>query len=126
MGCGSGACEAGGACGSGGACGASASGGSCGAGGCGSKDWDGTLRDVVGVKFNNTAKTYYYDSTGFELSKSECLVVEAEHGEEFARVVQATGPSKKFAMVAGLRHVLRRATPHDIAWNEENLRRQQE
>ncbi|HZI94908.1 MAG TPA: stage 0 sporulation family protein [Patescibacteria group bacterium] len=121
MGCGSGACSTGGSCGSGGACG---SGGSCGAGGCGSGSWDGTLRDVVGVKFNNTAKTYYHDSTGFQLSKSDCLIVEGEHGEEFARVVQATGPSRKFAMVAGLRKVLRIATPLDVAWNDENLKRQ--
>ena len=84
MGCGSGACSTGGSCGSGGECG---SGGSCGAGGCGSKDWSGTLRDVVCVKFNNTAKTYYYDSTGFHLRKGDCLMVEGDHGEEFARVV---------------------------------------
>lgn len=123
MGCGSGACSMGGSCGSGGACGSS---GSCGAGGCGSNDWDGSLLDVVGIKFNNTAKTYYYDSTHFNLKKGDCLVVETDHGEEFARVVQATGPSKKFAMVAGLPKVLRAATGLDISRNEENLRRQEE
>src|SRR5262245_47603797 len=121
MGCGSGACSAGGSCGSGGECG---SGGSCGAGGCGSKGWDGTLRDVVGVKFNNTAKTYYYDSTGFDLRKDDSLIVEADQGEEFARVVQPTGPSRKFAMTSGLRKVLRRANAFDVSWNDENLRRQ--
>jgi cell fate regulator YaaT (PSP1 superfamily) len=126
MGCGSGACSSGGAsgsCGSGGACG---SGGSCGAGGCGSGSWDGTLRDVVGVKFNNTAKTYYYDSTGYDLRKGDCVIVETEHGDEFARVVQPTGPSRKFAQAADLRRVARRATPVDIAANDENLKRQDE
>ena len=123
MGCGSGACSSGGACGSGGGCG---SGGSCGAGGCGSGSWDGVLKDVVGVKLNNTAKTYYHDSTGFHLTKGDSVVVDSDHGEEFALVVQPTGPSMKFAMMAGLRRVLRVATPHDISWNDENLKRQDE
>ncbi|HET6373403.1 MAG TPA: stage 0 sporulation family protein [Candidatus Polarisedimenticolia bacterium] len=122
MGCGSGACTLGGGCGSGG----SGSGGSCGAGGCGSGKWDGTLRDVAGVKFNNTAKTYYHDSTGFELRKGDCVIVEADHGEEFARIVIPTGPSKKFAGMSGLKKILRLATAHDITENNENLRRQKE
>lgn len=125
MGCGSGACSLGdGGCGSGGSCGL---GGSCGAGGCGSGGtWDGTLRDVVGVRFNNTAKTYYCDSTGFSLRKGDTVVVNGDHGEEFARVVQATGPSRKFATVSTLRRVLRAATPEDITRNDENCLREKE
>ncbi|HKY33632.1 MAG TPA: stage 0 sporulation family protein [Candidatus Polarisedimenticolia bacterium] len=124
MGCDGGACTLGAeGCGSGGRCG---SGGSCGAGGCGSGDWDGSLKDVAGVKFNNTAKTYYYDSSGFTLKKGDAVVVETEHGDEFARVVLSTGPSRKFAAVAGMRRVLRLATPDDTARNEENQRRETE
>ena len=124
MSCSGGACSLGdGACGSGDSCG---SGGSCGAGGCGSGDWDGAFKDVAGVKFNNTAKTYYYDSTGFLLSLETPVIVDGEHGEEYARVVQPTGPSRKFATVKGLKRILRVASPHEILWNEENLRRQRE
>lgn len=124
MGCASGACGSGG-CGSGGGCGRSGQGG-CGAGGCGSREWDGNLRDVVGVKFNNTAKTYYYDSTNKHLRKGDFVIVETDHGEEFARVVQATGGSRKFAGAASLRKILRVASARDLATNEENLRRQAE
>ncbi len=123
MGCGSGACSTGGGCGSGGGC---SSGNSCGAGGCGSGNWDGTLRDVVGVKFNNTAKTYYHDSTGFSLRKGDHVIVDSDHGEEIARVVQSTGPSRKFATAGNLRKVLRHATARDVSWNEENLGRERE
>ncbi len=121
MGCGSGGCPPSG--GGGGGCG---SGGSCGAGGCGSGSWDGKLREIVGVQFNNTAKTHYYDSTGFELDKGSKVIVDADQGEEFARVVEPTGPSKKFARVPDLRRVLRLARPRDILQNEENLRKQNE
>ena len=121
MGCGSGC--GGGSCGVGGACG---SGGSCGAGGCGSSGKSSGLLDVVGVKFNHTAKTYYHDSLLFYLDKGDHVVVDTDHGEEFATVVQPTGPSRRFAGFAGLRRVLRLATPADIAWNQENIRREHE
>jgi len=126
MGCGGSACILGaGGCGSGGGCGSSGS-GSCGAGGCGSKDWDGTLKDVAGVKFNSTAKTYYHDSTGFDLRKGDCVIVDTDHGEEFALVIQPTGPSKRFAYLPGLKKVLRYASPQDIARNQENRQRESE
>ena len=129
MGCGS--------CGSGGSCGVSAasSGGGCSTGGCGSggsggcgsgASRAGASRDVVGVKFNNTAKTYYYDSAGFSLLLHEPAIVETEHGDEFARVVLPTGPSRRFAGYNGLRRVVRRATRDDLRVNTENLARQKE
>ncbi len=122
MGCGS-ACGLSGSCGSSGAPG---TGGSCGAGGCGSGSWDGSLRQVVGVTYHNTAKTYYHDSTGLDLTEGELVIVESDHGEQFAAVVQATGPSRKFASVTGLTRVLRRATPRDITVDRDNRRREKE
>jgi len=122
MGCNS-ACGLSGSCGtSGGGCG---SGSSCGAGGCGSGGaWDGTLKEVAGVTFNNTAKTYYYDSSGLSLAMTEKVIVDGDHGEQFATVVQPTGASRKFASVSGLKKVLRRASPRDIATDRENRRRE--
>jgi len=102
-------------------------GGSCGTGGgCGSSGSIREPRDVVGVKYNNTAKTYYYDSSGYRLRKDDPVIVESDHGEVFARVVQATGPSRMFAGAASLRRILRAANSSDIAWNDENRRREKE
>jgi cell fate regulator YaaT (PSP1 superfamily) len=125
MGCGSGGCPAGlGGCGSSGGCGVSGS--SCGGGSCGASGGDGPPRDVVGVRFNTTAKTHYHDSAGFDLRKGDAVIVDTDHGEEFARVVLGTGPSRRFAGAAALRHVLRQATPDDVARNDENVRREAE
>jgi len=122
MSCGSGACGSGATCGSGGGC----STGSCGSGGCGSRGTSGrALRDVVGVRFNSTAKTHYCDSTGLDLTRDDPVIVETENGEEFATVVQATGPSRKFAG-APLKKILRAATPRDVAWNAQNRRREED
>jgi len=123
MGCAS-ACGLGGSCGlTGGGC---ASGGSCGAGGCGSDAPAGALRDVVGVTFNNSAKTYYHDSTGLALEQGEPVVVETDRGEAFAVVVQPTGPSRKFAGVKGLKRVLRRANARDLAASAGKKQREEE
>ena len=124
MGCGGGACILGaGGCGTGGGCGTS--GASCGAGGCGTSS-DGPLRDVVGVRFHNTAKTHYHDSTGLQLRKGDEVIVETDHGEESAYVVLPTGPSRRFAGVGTLRRVLRLATPEDLTRDRENRRRETE
>lgn len=117
MGCGSGACTIGASCGSGGACG---SGGSCGSA------WDGTFRDVVGVRLNHSAKTSYHDSTGLFLTTGDHVIVEADGAEQFATVILPTGPSRKFAGAKGLPAILRRATSEDLARNRQNRQREDE
>ncbi|MFQ5700580.1 MAG: stage 0 sporulation family protein [Acidobacteriota bacterium] len=121
MGCAAGACGPGGSCGSTGGC---ASGGSCGTAGCGSRSRAGTPRNIVGVIFHNTAKTYYLDASGLTLREGEHVVVEADHGERFGTVAQASGPSRKFAGARGLPKVLRRATGRDISVDRENRQRE--
>lgn len=123
MGCGGIACVRGDSCGSGGRCGSS---GSCGAGGCGPGERHDTLRDVVGVRFPNTARTHYCDSTGFALARGDRVVVAGEHGERFGSVVQATGPSRKFAGASSLTRILRLAGPRDLTRHEDNQRRERE
>jgi cell fate regulator YaaT (PSP1 superfamily) len=80
----------------------------------------------VGVKFRNTAKTHYHDSAGFLLKKGDAVIVDSDHGEEFARVVLPTGPSRRFAGVSGMRRVLRAATSDDVSREQENRRREAE
>jgi len=116
MGCGSGGCASGG-CASGG-CGtvgsASPGGGGCSTGGgCGQSAWDGNYRSVAGLQIGAHAKTWYCDSTGYELVGGESCVVETEESEEYARVVQGTGPSRKFSGVKGMWRGLRRPTEAD-------------
>ena len=117
-GCGTGGCsfksglgDGGGGCGSGG----------CAKGSCGSGDWDGTYRDVVGVKIGNHAKTHYYDSTGFDLLRGDECVLDAEGGETFGAVIQPTGASRRFTSVKDLRRVLRRATQKDRQTHQNSL-----
>jgi cell fate regulator YaaT (PSP1 superfamily) len=118
-GCGTGGCTIkaslagtdGGGCGSGG----------CSSGNCGTDDWDGTYLDVVGMKLGNHAKTFYYNSTGFQLLKGEGCVLQVDSGEAFGFVVQPTGPSRRFATVKDLKRVIRRATFRDRQAHDRSL-----
>ncbi len=125
MGCASGGCASGGCSVKGGSAsstsGACASGG-CAGGSCGSDAWDGAYRDVVGVKIGPHAKTFYLDSTGFDLLRGDPCVVESEEGEAFAVVVQPTGASRKFSAVPGMKRVLRKAARQDLEQNESRER----
>jgi cell fate regulator YaaT (PSP1 superfamily) len=113
-GCGSGACGAGSVAGAtGGGCGVGATGG-CGNGGCGAQAWDGAYRPVVGVQIGIQSRTCYFDSGDYDLATGDYCVVMGDPGEDFGRVVQATGPSRKFAGSATLRRVLRPATDEDL------------
>jgi len=132
MSCGAGGCASGG-CGrsasqegrSAGGCGVSGVGG-CSSGGCGPAPFDGTYRDVVGVQIGLSSKTWYFDSTGFSLDNGELCVVDTDHGEELAKVVQATGPSRKFAASPNLRKVLRTAEGPDLDVHEKGRSLSQE
>ncbi len=125
MGCSSGGCASGGcstAAGAGESAGGACGSGGCSGGACGSDDWDGTFRDVVGVKIGPHAKTFYLDSTGFDLLRGDPCVVESEDGESFAVVVQPTGASRKFSAIRDMRRVLRRAGDPDLEQNEKRDR----
>ena len=124
MGCGSGDCPSGG-CGfrSGSTKGAGDSAGS-GPGGSGGGDpggerWDGACRDVAGIKVGNHAKTWYFDSTAFQLLTGDPCVVEWDQGEAFGVVLLPTVPSRRFAGIQ-MKRVLRRATPDDLLSDQRN------
>jgi cell fate regulator YaaT (PSP1 superfamily) len=72
------------------------------------------------VKLAHHAKTFYFDSTGFLLLGGDHCIVESDQGEAYGTVAQATGPSRKFAGVRGMKKVLRRARPEDEQVQERN------
>lgn len=118
MPCGSGGCGTGGGCGSGGGC---ASGG-CGVGGgcsiAGSSAANGSnvkpSVEIVGARYPHTARTYHFDSNGYQLESGEHCVVETDHGPGYALVTQATTPSATYTLRRfRLKKVLRRASFED-------------
>lgn len=120
MDCGGGACAVSGSAPGGAGC--CSSGAGCGQTGSSAGSWDAPGRDVVGLKLGNHARTFYCDSTGFQLDRGDPIIVEAQEGEAYGFVVQPTGFSRKFAGAEGMKRVLRRATPKDEEIHQRTLK----
>lgn len=79
--------------------------------------------NVVGVRFKNAGKVYFFDPSGFVLEEGDSVIVETARGMEFGTVSSGPRNVKEKDVVKPLKKVVRIANEKDIARNEENLRR---
>ncbi len=83
------------------------------------------MTNIVGIRFKNTGKLYYFDSAGFTLEKGSHAVVETSRGLECGEVAMANRDVADEEIVAPLRRVVRPATPDDIKRAAENAEREE-
>jgi cell fate regulator YaaT (PSP1 superfamily) len=81
---------------------------------------------VVGVKFQNSNKIYYFDPAGHELEKGQHVIVETVRGVEYGEVVMKPGRVNNEDVVHPLKEILRIATEEDDAKYEANLAKRDE
>ncbi len=81
---------------------------------------------VIGVRFRNAGKLYYFDPKDLAPAPGQAVVVETARGLEYGEVV--TGPSEveDDAITPPLRPVIRIATPEDTAHHAENISREKD
>lgn len=77
---------------------------------------------VVGIKFKNTNKTYYFDPIGIDFSEGDGVIVETARGIEFSTVVFSNKEVDDKEIVQPLKPVIRKATKKDLEQFEKNLR----
>ncbi len=82
--------------------------------------------EVIGIRFKDGGKTYYFDPNGCTGTTSNFAIVETSRGVEFGKVCQANKLVSKDEIVPPLRPVLRIATEKDIKANEENKKKEAE
>ena len=70
--------------------------------------------EVVGVRFKESGKTYYFDPNGTKASLTDYLVVETARGLEFGKVACENKEVPESELVPPLRPVVRIATEADI------------
>lgn len=76
---------------------------------------------IVGVKFKNTPKTYYFSpENGKTYSENETVVVETAKGMECGTVVGGVTEVEDEKIVPPLRPIIRKATEKDLARISEN------
>ena len=79
------------------------------------------MTKVVGVRFKDTGKTYYFDPQGIEnISAGDVLIVETARGIENGVATTGIEEVADEAIVAPLKPVKRIATKKDLAQIEKN------
>ena len=75
--------------------------------------------EVVGIKFKNNCKEYYFSPNGLTLSVGEKVVVETPNGNTIASVVEGNKQVEEEKLIAPLSNVVRVATNNDIKTMEK-------
>ncbi|PTX55214.1 cell fate regulator YaaT (PSP1 superfamily) [Melghirimyces profundicolus] len=80
------------------------------------------MLSVVGVRFRQAGKIYYFDPGKWEIRKNDSVIVETVRGVEFGRVVTGTRHVTEEEVVLPLKKVIRVATDEDVKQVEKNQR----
>ena len=82
--------------------------------------------EVIGVRFNNAGKAYYFDPLGLKFEYGENVIVETARGVEFGTVAVANKKVGEEEIVPPLKPILRKATKEDVKELEINKEKEKE
>ena len=82
------------------------------------------MAKVIGVRFKDGGKVYYFDPGEIEAKTGEYVIVETARGIECGTVAQAPHEVEESELVKPLKQVLRAASPRDIERAQENRRKE--
>jgi len=85
-----------------------------------------TLHEIVGVKFNDTGKSYFFDPDGVVIPEGSNVIVDTMHGPEFGTVTITNKMVKESELVLPLKKVIRVATEEDEKVNQDNKEKESE
>lgn len=77
------------------------------------------MTNIIGVRFKNTGKIYYFDAAGHTPAMGQSVVVETARGLECGEVAMTNRDMADDELTKPLRAVVRLATPEDIKRAEE-------
>ena len=84
------------------------------------------MTKVVGVRFSDTGKIYYFDPKGFDIKNGQEIIVETANGLEFGKTSTGVKLVEDDEVVSPLKPVIRIATDEDRKKVEENKRKEKE
>lgn len=76
---------------------------------------------IVGIKFRNSNKVYYFDPVGNEFSEGDGVIVETARGQEYGTVSIPNREVDEKEVVSPLKPVVRKATDEDEKRLQKNL-----
>ena len=84
------------------------------------------MTKVVGVRFSDTGKMYYFDPKGFDIKNGQEIIVETANGLEFGKTSTGVKLVDDDEVVSPLKPVIRIATDEDRKKVEEKKRKDKE
>lgn len=84
------------------------------------------MQTVVGVRFKQAGKIYYFDPVDIELKAEDHVIVETARGMEFGTVVIGPRQVPEEQIIQPLKPVIRRATAQDEAKVKDNNQKEKE
>lgn len=84
------------------------------------------MTEVIGIRFKQVGKVYYFDPAGVQLKAGDYVVVETARGTECGEIVLPNRMVEDESIVAPLKKMLRVATAEDVRIVQQNREREQE
>ena len=84
------------------------------------------MAEVIGVRFKEVGKVYYFDPDNHTLKLGDTVIVETSRGVECGKVAIANKEVQDEDIVHPLKKLIRVATKEDLRRLEENARREKE
>ena len=84
------------------------------------------MTKVIGVKFKENGKSYYFNPKNFDIKENDNVIVETVRGLEFGNVVFANREINEEELSTPLKDVVRVATKADVEKHEANMEKAKE
>ena len=81
------------------------------------------MAEVIGVRFKEVGKVYYFDPNGIQMKKGDMAIVETARGVECGEVAMENREIEDKDIVHPLKKMIRKATQGDLKKVEENRKR---
>lgn len=82
------------------------------------------MAEVIGVRFKEVGKVYYFDPNGIQMKKGDMAIVETARGVECGEVAMENREIEDKAIVHPLKKMIRKATQGDLKKVEENRKKE--
>ena len=82
------------------------------------------MAEIIGVRFKNLGKIYYFDPDGHVFERGDMAVVETAYGIECGEVATPNKDVPDSDLVKPLKKVIRPATPEDVRRAAENIEKE--
>ncbi len=84
------------------------------------------MAEVIGVRFKEIGKIYYFDPDGKQIKKGEKVIVETSRGIECGEVAMENRDVEESSIVRPLKMIIRLATQDDLKTVESNRQKEKE